>query len=183
MIIGSMDDEGPAVCVGCCKDLEGKAVKCPQCHWPMCGREVCWGGGSQHSLGECELLKKAGGRVTGNHALWADSGVYEGIMVLRCLSLRERDPFKWGKLMELKHSGSSRRRLQSNSKGVLEGAEVDTVVDVVTQWVPDVSKETITKLCGIFLANSFELPEITSIRCSGLRVSYILILIYLNQFH
>lgn len=177
-----MDNEGPAVCVGCCNGLEGKAVECPHCQWPMCGREQCWGGGSQHSLGECELLKKAGGRVTGNHALWADSGVYEAIMILRCLSLRERDLSKWEKLMELKHSGSSRRRLQSNSKGVLEGAEVDAVVDVVTQWIPDVPKEIITKLCGIFLANSFELPEITSIRSSGFRVSCVLISIQFYHF-
>jgi len=159
--------DGPALCLGCCSDLNGLGVECPNCKWPMCGRQDCYGDGSHHALGECSLLKKAGSRVTGNFAQEGIKEIYQTIMVLRCLSLRERDPAKFEKLMQLKYDK------YSLSLKTLESVVSATVVRLIREWIPDaaVSSELIVAICCIVEENDFELPLILDERPDGLQVS------------
>jgi len=143
----------------------------------MCGKKECWEEGSQHALGECSLLKEAGNRVTGNHRLRADKGVYQSILVLRCISLRDRDPTKWEKLTEVKYCGAP-RVLQS-----IGSRDRTAVVELLNQWLPDraIPQELINKICGTFAISSFKLPAMDEKQSENLWVSQ-LCLIYSLQF-
>lgn len=159
--------DGPALCLGCCRNLNGLGVECSNCKWPMCGRQECYGVGSHHALGECSLLKKAGGRVTGNFGQQGIKEIYQTIMVLRCLSLRERDPAKFEKLMQLKYDKYS-FRLKT-----LESVVSATVVKLIREWMPDaaVPSELIVTICCIVEENDFKLSLSLDERHDGLQVS------------
>ena len=133
----------------------------------MCGRKECWSVGSHHEMGECSLLKKAGRRVNGNFALKGNREIYQSIMVLRCLSLRERDPSKFEKLMQLKYDEFSFRNK------TLESVVSATVVNLIKEWMPDavVPPELIVNLCCIVEENHYKLPLILQDRSKGLQVS------------
>ncbi len=166
-MLGSMIGDGPPVCLGCCRSLEGHGVNCPNCSWPMCGRKECWDDGSQHELGECALLEGAGNRVIGKHALSASPEVYYCILVLRCLSFLKRDPAKWEKLMNMKDFSSSGRKPSSNRASIIK---------IVNQWLPEaaVPEDWIIKICNaIDFGYSFELSETVGMECEGLRVSHL----------
>ncbi len=153
------------ICVGCCRDLMGPGVRCPNCKWPICGRKMCWEEGSHHGIGECSFLKEIGDRVTEPLSSWSTKRVYHGIFILRCLSLRKRDPIKWKKLLELKYDGSRHPELFSEE-------DKTAVVKLISQWLPNVSeKELIIKLCGLFLVNSFKLPAMNELQSVELRVN------------
>jgi len=131
----------------------------------MCGRTECCSEGSHHALGECALLSAAGRKVTSSIALSANNGVYQSIMVLRCLSLRERDPAKWEELMELEFHSAARRQ------NGLEDVDKATVVKLIHQWLPDVPEDLILQLCGVLLVNSFELPAMNDKQSQGSQVN------------
>ena len=153
LVIGPKHNSGQ-VCLGCYCDLDaGRAVPCPQCNWPMCGRSDCCGEGSHHAVAECALLSATGRRNWGNLTV---NGVNQSVMVLRCLALRNREPAKWEELMQLEYHGPERQ--QSG----LEDVDRATVVKLVRQWLPDEPEDKILQLCGILLVNSFELPVMSS---------------------
>ena len=120
----------------------------------MCGKQKCWGEGSLHALGECALLKAAGDRVTTSYSRWTPKEViYRSIWVLRCLSLKEKEPAKWDKLVKMTkslHSAASAQQIDGGFKDV---------VKLVNQWIPDtnIPKGLIKKICILFLANRFDL--------------------------
>ncbi len=171
--------EGPAVCVGCCTELRGQHGKaCPQCKWPMCGSRGCWGPGSQHALGECSLLKAAGdGPPISGLTMWVTKGVYQGILVLRCLALKERDPAKYEKLLQLYFCESS------SKVKVMGNLDRTVVVKLVNKWLPNttIPKELVIKLCGIFAFNSFDISEVLGDTEIGLHVSYYISELVQNQ--
>lgn len=175
LVIGSMESKSLAVCVGFCRKLGDKAMKCSQ--WPVCRQQNCWVEGSQHAnAGECDLQKKAGSRVSVKFALWTASGVYESIMVLRCLSLCEKDPSKWPKLMEIKDStGSSRRKFLSDTAEATEGVNLD-----INGCQMSLKIRSPSSAIPAYLANSFKLLKIDSIRFDGLLVSLVLLNIHFS---
>ena len=138
-------DEPLFGCVGCNQILkQTETVNCPQCKWPMCGKQQCWVDGSLHALGECTLLKAAG------HSRWAPKDVvYRSVWILRCLSLKEKEPAKWEKLVKITKSLGS----------TLIGDDFKDVVKFVNRWLPDTAfpKELMKKICSLFLLNSFDL--------------------------
>ena len=82
----------------------------------MCGQKDCWIKGSQHALGECQMLKAAGDRATPNSFLGGfTKGIYDSIMILRFVALRERDPAKFEKLTKIKFQGR-----RQNGLGVVQ---------------------------------------------------------------
>ncbi len=154
-------NEGPAICVGCCRDLDGRAVNCPNCKWPMCGQKKCWGEGSHHELGECSLLKAAGSLVTGDYSKWATEEIYPTLLILRCLSLRQRNPTKWKKLLEFKFVSSPYVKQKYDEFMSKQEFNCD-MANLVYRWVPDSSgiiQETLAKLFFLFSQNSFEIKE------------------------
>jgi len=116
----------------------------------MCGHNDCWAEGSQHAIGECSLLEGAGDRVpTSKYALTTSTDVYYGILVLRCLSLLERDPAKWDKLMNMKDNSSSK-------------SDRASIIKLVNQWLPEaaIPEEYVIKICNaVDFGRSFELSE------------------------
>ena len=182
LVVGPKQSE-ELVCVGCCRPLDGQGVGCPQCNWPMCGRSDCWGKGSHHALGECALLKAAGGSLAQNYSLCSTiKGVNLAIMILRYLSHEKKDPAKYGKFRFLP--------FDSIDGGILENVDQAAVVKMVKRLTPGVSvtEKWILGFCGIFLIKGHDLPAITDERFDGLRVrSFITIfsyhLIYNACFH
>ncbi len=164
--------DGPAICLGCCCLLDGRAVNCPKCTWPMCGKSECWEEGSHHALGECGPLQDAGSRVTDDYSSRVPNGVYQSILILRCLPLSARDPSSWSKMMDLKYCDPIK---------CLNGVDIDVVVKLVKQWLPQVPLDLVIKVLGIFFLNAFKLPAIDEIQSEGLLVS-ILIMSYLYIF-
>jgi len=162
-------EEPKVICIGCCSSLgvNQGAKACPKCNWPMCGGAACWGEGSAHSIGECDLLKEAGSRVTVGDPRSGSVDVYYAIMVLRCLSLRQRDPKKWKKLLKFR-----------DCKAVIELNRFGKVAQLVKRWISGssiiiaVSQETITKLCRIYFVNSLFLEPIPGRISEGFCVSY-----------
>jgi len=166
------------VCIGCCCSVDVKEKSCcPYCKWPTCGKKKCWAEGSQHSMGECALIKAAGSRVTEDDTKSASTEVHYAVMVLRCLSLRQRDLAKWKELMGLKLPKSAFKE-----KG-LTAVDETTVVQFVKRWLPsaNISKDTIFKLCRIFFVHGWGLQEIPGYRSKGIRVSQF-VYIYLCLF-
>ena len=169
-VVGPAMAEGPAVCVGCCYELNGIVVPCPNCRWPMCGRKQCWAQGSQHALGECSLLKIAGTCVTENFANRITKEVYPSIMYLRCLALKKRDPAKWSKLMDLKYCGRDDQLIK-----LQESLNRTEIIQLVKKWLPKddtISIESVGKLCTAFAVNVFDLPALPPVRDSGLHVRH-----------
>ncbi len=119
----------------------------------MCGKQKCWADGSLHALGECAQLKVAGDRVTASYSRWTTKEViYRTIWILRCLTLKEKQPAKWDKLVKMTklfHSGSSQQI----------GDGFKDVVKLVNQWLPDtkIPTELIKKICLLLFVNKFEL--------------------------
>jgi len=146
--VNSKTDDLP-VCLGCSIQLHQR-VACPNCKWPMCGRKECMGEGSHHALGECAVLKAS-------HAAddtTSTEEVYISITVLRCLSLRVRDPVKWEKLMNGKVCGFGPRvKLMETTWNRYD------VVELVNRWLQkdSVSPELIKKICLTSFFNSYEL--------------------------
>jgi len=153
-----MNIAGPSViCVGCNQNLqESEAVNCPQCNWPMCGKQKCWADGSIHALGECGLLKAAGDRVTASYSRWTPKEVvYRSIWILRCLSLKEKQPAKWDKLVKMTKSLHS----AASSQQIGDGFNFKDVVKLVNQWLPDtkIPTEYIKKICSLLCVSKFEM--------------------------
>jgi len=156
LVVFMKESGGPAtICVGCCCDLNGQAINCPLCNWPMCGQKKCWGEGSHHGLGECSLLKAAGALLTDDYSKWGTKEIYQTILILRCLALRQRDPTKWKKLLEFKFVGDP------SWKEKCEFTTNSDMVKRVNRWVSDSAsiQETIANLGNFFSLNSFEIIE------------------------
>jgi len=145
---------GTVVCVECCRQLTEPAVGCPQCNWPMCGQPECWGDKSQHTLGECSQFKKAGQSLAQHFSSLSNADmnphVFVSIMILRCLSLRERDPVKFEQLMELSQTHCSIKALNCMHSCCSHKAAV--VIKLVNKWFENdpVSEELIIKLLSIY---------------------------------
>lgn len=118
----------------------------------MCGRPECSGEGSQHALGECSKLKTAR-RSLAIHVASLSSETYICIMILRCLSLKERDPVKFQKMIEFEMFGSKQL------KGLENPIRVNIVMKLLNQWSIDVPKELIINLCCIFKSHCSVIPK------------------------
>lgn len=89
-------------------------------------------------------------------ALSVDNGLYESIVVLRCLGLRQRNLQQFGKLLELKfYFGPTTQVLKH-----LENAT--SFVKLVNQVMKEktLPEEWIQQFWGVFKVLSFRLPAI-----------------------
>ena len=168
LVIGPKQVDGPAICLGCCKNLNGRGVGCPKCKWPMCGSSECWGPGSYHSLGECTYLK-SGAVPSCVYAPVSTKAVCQSILILRCFALLKREPTKWDKLMKLKSDGPGR---------YVRGVDYRDVFTFIGDWLPDdtvVPNEClynwILKMIGITVVNNMKLFVFDNKIEQGLRVS------------
>ena len=119
----------------------------------MCGRPECSGEGSKHALGECSKLKIAGRSLAHYVDFLSCSEAYICIMILRCLSLKERDPVKFQNMIEFEMVGSKQL------KGLENPNRVNIVMKLLNKWSIDVPKELIANLCCIFKSHCSVIPK------------------------
>lgn len=158
------------ICVGCCCDLDGQGVCCPNCSWPMCGKPECWQEGSHHALGECLTMQRNNDTITFNDLARDQSFYLMHVLIKRCYALAERQPEKWKKLRAFTFSGKFLWPKE------LETSVKPTVVKVANQLVPNnaSNREWMIGICLFFFTSSYELPALEGIRNEGLLVSYLL---------
>jgi len=138
----------------------------------MCGKGNCWSKGSHHELGECALLKAAGGSLAHNF-----KGVNLSIMVLRYLSLKKKDPTKYGKFADLQFETVGKTAKTAKTMEIFDRA---AVVEMVKRFSREVSatEEWILGLCGMFLVEGIDLPSFIDERSDGLRVNFLYTIFY-----
>lgn len=172
LMIFPFREDGKEFCLGCSVKLDaGEGRPCPRCKWPMCGRDECWQEGSHHALGECSAIKAAHGRPWHVCEKGSCAGYQTSIMVLRCLSLKERDSNSWDKLTNLKHCCPSEQ--MTYIQNLQHSADVVKFIN--QQWLPNskVSEALINKLCVAFFANDWKFPTRDSHNnYQGFHVSY-----------
>jgi len=150
-----------AICVGCCSQLDNKEVSCPNCQFPMCGKQRCWEEGSPHARGECSEMAKS---VTNN---WPDK-MYKMILAMRCIILRDREPETWKKLLQLKSMNCGQISTWTSE---LESSVKSSIAELMVND-PTASRDWMVSLIRVFFINCYELPVLEDTRCEGLRVSY-----------
>lgn len=161
LVVGPCADCQP-VCLGCHIDIPKcvrKQYKCPNCGWPLCGPK-CRGIKKQlgHSAYECTALREH--RVADFLVDNTDkeiSQMYEAILVLRCLLLREHRADTWDKLIEMEAHNNIRRDLPA-----LWNRNQNVIVDrIIQKWgFGEYSIEDVHTVCGILEVNSFEVGRV-----------------------
>lgn len=150
-------------CLGCSE--EGVSpVSCPQCAWPsMCGKEECWAEGSPHAMGECAWFKSIGLKMSTEVFKELRSqdakDIQLLILLLRCILLKDREPRKWKKMMEMELKyGDLISRCQHDLPYKYKEAVADLVFNWTRETSSNISRDSIGKICDMFhLLNSFRI--------------------------
>ncbi|CAG9774056.1 unnamed protein product [Ceutorhynchus assimilis] len=163
-----MVEEGPVPCPGCCRlILPDTAARCEGCDFPVCNPD-CPGLKDMDRHGhECMIL--------GLRELRAINGLHEfyrqdALLALRCLLLQNRHPKKFAQILEME-SHLDKRGENTDIYKSIESRIVDYLQDNFfapmrilegksgKQVLPDISKETIHKICGIIDVNALEINQ------------------------
>lgn len=140
------------VCVGCLTGLtkETMTMECERCGWPVCSRRCQ--DRAQHRY-ECALTVARGSKVSLQH-YFSPHPTYQCMATLRCLLLKQHEPEKWAKLMQLE-SHCDKRRGSVQWRNDREG---------VAKFIPRFFKcntwteEEILRIAGIVQVNGHEVP-------------------------
>ncbi|XP_023336991.1 protein msta [Eurytemora carolleeae] len=158
LVTGPSRDSVP-VCLGCYRsiDLQNKYSSedeatlphtlCPRCKWPLCGEECS---NSPRHKPECYFLFQSGCRV---NACDTDS-LYDVIMVLRCLYLRDTDQEAWVSLCSLQSCDPS----SMDDELVDRAKKVANLICGTFKLGDKFSRELVFEMCGRLETNSFEIP-------------------------
>lgn len=104
-------NSGKPMCLGCFAVVKSDYL-CPSCCWPACGPQ-CIGNGSEHCELECKIFTSQAHENTVKQLpfhldLFGESqcnessyNKYGAITILRGVLLKEKDPPKWKKILEL----------------------------------------------------------------------------------
>lgn len=148
LVIGPKQITRP-VCLGCYNDVDGH-FKCPTCGWPMCGAECCT---SADHAAECQLTPKSRKDQIQVDSYKEIEPIYQSVMVLRCLHLKEAQPDRWRQLLQLQSHCVERKN------NGLEEVDRDVIVQFIRQVLQlDIDELLILQICGILYVNSFEIP-------------------------
>ncbi|KAG0724321.1 SET domain-containing protein SmydA-8, isoform A [Chionoecetes opilio] len=137
------------VCLGCYRPVDGD-YNCKGCGFPLCSSDC---EGTEDHEAECRAVQASGIHV--KVSMFGEvNSMYECITPLRVLSLRDKNPSLWNKLMSLESNSDMR-----------EGTEVaaitqQTVVDIIhnrLQLEDEFGTEIIDKVLGILDTNAFEI--------------------------
>lgn len=148
LTIGPAVDSG-MVCLGCYTPISTRSPKCLGCGWPLCSAK-CPGYREKfgHSRTECSLLREKRvadvlERCPGKAEM---KQIYECILPLRCLLLRDTDPKRWSILMGMESHNTVRRKLPT-----LWNRNQEVIVNrLINDWgMKQFSEEEIHTICGI----------------------------------
>jgi len=147
LLIGPKQITEP-VCLACYRPVDG-TFRCKRCGFPMCDRD-CQDAESHQP--ECVAVSESGVpvRVT---LLTENNPLYECIMPLRLLALRDDQPSLWRKLMTLE--SHEERRSRTENAAITQ----HTVVDIIKGrlGIDKYDQELIKKVLGIIDTNAFEI--------------------------
>ncbi|CAD7088383.1 unnamed protein product [Hermetia illucens] len=150
LVCGPNQISGP-VCVGCMKGLQANDyLECERCGWPVCQR-ICQN--SPEHRGECELTVARGSKIKIHHFV-APHPQYQCLSILRCMLLREKDPSKFQRLMQLESHDNQRKGSEqwiSDREGIAKFIPRFFKMD---NWTED----EIMQLTGILQINGHEVP-------------------------
>lgn len=139
------------MCVGCLQGLpEELQLECERCGWPVC-TQSCQDA-AEHQL-ECALTVARGSKVSLQH-YFTPHPTYQCMTTLRCLLLKENDPAKWQKLIQLESHCEGRRgsiQWRNDREGVAKFIPRFFKCD---RW----AEEEILKVAGIVQINGHEVP-------------------------
>lgn len=146
------------VCLVCLQSLvPGECVPCSDCGWPLCS-EKCREEApkSDHSL-ECRMTRdKDGGthKVNITHFI-SPHPMYQSILAMRCMMLREMDPERWKKFNNLESLCELRKdseQWHADKEGIAKF--ILRFYKPKTEW----TEEQILKTVGVAQINGHEVP-------------------------
>ncbi|KAI9589935.1 SET domain-containing protein SmydA-8 [Glossina fuscipes] len=153
---------GEPVCLGCYKPvtLTTLQYRCPNCKWPLCGKE-CPGVHQPygHSACECELLKRENTGQRLHTITPADKikNLYELVAIVRILLMKihETDQYQRIRLME------SHLEMRKQNSDLWQHYEENIVQELRERWhlSNDFTAEEIHTVCGIVDVNCFEIGQ------------------------
>ncbi|GAB0100694.1 SET domain-containing protein [Sergentomyia squamirostris] len=158
LTIGPATDSG-MVCLGCYTPTvqASRTPKCLGCGWPLCSTTKCSGYRQKfgHSSAECSLLRKnrVADALERCKSQVEMKQIYECILPLRCLLMRDTDPKRWAILMDMESHNVVRKKIP-----VLWNRNQEVVVNRLRDdWgLKQFTEEEIHTICGIIEVNCFE---------------------------
>eukprot|EP00088_Acartia_fossae_P039108 TRINITY_DN4068_c1_g1_i1.p1 TRINITY_DN4068_c1_g1~~TRINITY_DN4068_c1_g1_i1.p1 ORF type:complete len:520 (+),score=62.08 TRINITY_DN4068_c1_g1_i1:37-1596(+) len=157
---------GPArhsdpVCISCYRpiDLNPKSqasedpeapvpyYACPRCKWPMCSEECA---NSPRHKPECFYLFSSGCRINASDT----DSLYDVIMILRCLYLKDHQPEDWKALCNLQTTDPA----SMDDELIDRGEKVANLICGTFKLAESFTREVVFEMCGRLEQNSFEIP-------------------------
>ncbi|MCL4144495.1 UNVERIFIED_CONTAM: hypothetical protein GTU68_042503 [Idotea baltica] len=135
------------VCLACYRPVEGKYT-CKKCGFPMCDKD-CASADSHEP--ECKAIQDSGTKVKVS-VFGEINCMYECIMPVRILALRDSSPNVWRKIVALE--SHAEKRVATEISAITK----KTVVDIIQNRLSlDYSEELINQVLGIIDTNGFEI--------------------------
>ncbi|EDX02031.1 SET domain-containing protein SmydA-8 isoform X2 [Drosophila yakuba] len=154
---------GDPVCLGCYQpvSLKPDQYRCPGCAWPLCGI-TCTGLKHRHGHTETECQLFGERRAVAGELLTERAGpaevrdLYELVMIVRILLLRQHDPEQFALIARMESHTEERRQ-----NAVLWRHYEEKVVQRlrVTWQLEDLEAEQVHDVCGILDVNCFEIGQ------------------------
>ncbi|KAB7494068.1 Protein msta, isoform A [Armadillidium nasatum] len=136
-----------AVCLACYRPVDG-SFSCPDCGFPMCDRDCS---SAEAHVPECKAVQDSGIKVKVS-VFGEINCMYECIMPVRILALRDSSPNVWRKLMGLESNAEQRESTE------VAAITQRTVVDIIhNRLCLEYSEELINQILGIIDTNAFEI--------------------------
>nr|XP_022900334.1 protein msta isoform X1 [Onthophagus taurus] len=161
-------EEGPVPCVGCCRLIMAeKSPRCEGCDWPVCHND-CVGLKDPNKHGhECFILRlRTHKALDGLHEYYRQDALF----ALRCLMVQRKGIKKWMQFLSMESHMEKRgvgteiykeyddrviNYLEENFLKPLKRLEQDSKEPIF----PDMSRETLHKICGIIDVNGLEVNQ------------------------
>ncbi|KAA0203419.1 hypothetical protein HAZT_HAZT011229 [Hyalella azteca] len=147
LLIGPKQITEP-VCLACYRPVDGQ-YRCKKCGFPMCDADCQQ---AEAHEPECEAVSESGMPVKVS-LFGQNNSLYECIMPLRLLSLRDNQTSLWRRLMTLE--SHDERRSRTENAAITQR----TVVDIIRERlkIDRYDEDLIKKVLGIIDTNAFEI--------------------------
>ncbi|XP_059477040.1 SET domain-containing protein SmydA-8 [Neocloeon triangulifer] len=162
LVVGPCQGGLPSLCLGCHEPLQlplRLGFHCPDCGLPLCSSKCP---GSYHTS-ECDLLKEGGATPLAPELLDLRPELYNAIVPLRALALRDSHPDKWTVMMRME----AHNEIRKTRPNIWHANQQLVVEPIRTTWklADRFSEEEIHTVCGILEVNAFEVgPQGRSVR-------------------